>query len=186
MKGRFLTQLRKAAILASVVGAPDNEPAEPCRDVLSQGLGLSDALCPQLQEGQELGQVDETFGFPSLLNAQLLTSVLTIEQIVQAFVHSPRKLEAFQISGELELDEDLLRHADPFEAVAGSPFYTVNPHPRAATQGRPYSRYRYASVVRNGTKSPLSTSESRSSTAWRRWPWSGPPNAWSSWSRISR
>src|SRR3954447_8914273 len=67
----------------------------------------------------------------------------------------------------------------------------------AATQGRPYrtarledaasySRYRYASVVRNGTKSRLSTRESSSSTAWRRWPRSGPPNAWSSWSRISR
>jgi hypothetical protein len=73
-------------------------------------------LCPQLQEGQELGQVDETFGFPPLLNSQFLTSVLTVEQIVQAFVHSLRKLEAFQISGELELDENLLRHADPFAA----------------------------------------------------------------------
>ena len=50
MKGRFLTQLRKAAVLASVVGTPDNEPAEPGGDVLSQGLGLSGALCPQLQE----------------------------------------------------------------------------------------------------------------------------------------
>lgn len=29
MKGRFLTQLRKAAVLASVAGTPDNEPAEP-------------------------------------------------------------------------------------------------------------------------------------------------------------
>jgi hypothetical protein len=29
MKGRFLTQLRKAAVLASGAGTPDNEPAEP-------------------------------------------------------------------------------------------------------------------------------------------------------------
>ena len=47
--------------------------------MLSQGLSLLGALCPQLQEGQELGQVDETFGFPPLLKGQLLTSVLTIE-----------------------------------------------------------------------------------------------------------
>jgi hypothetical protein len=115
MKGRFLTQLRKAAVLASVAGTPDDEPAEPGRDVLSQGLSLSGALCPQLQKGQELGQVGETFGFPPLLKGQLLTSVLAIEQTVQAFVDPPRQPEAFQISGEVELDENLLRHADPFE-----------------------------------------------------------------------
>ena len=31
MKGRFLTRLRKAAVLASVTGTPDNEPAESGR-----------------------------------------------------------------------------------------------------------------------------------------------------------
>src|SRR6185295_2360553 len=38
MKGRFLPHLRKATVLASVAGTPDDEPAESFRDVLSQGL----------------------------------------------------------------------------------------------------------------------------------------------------
>jgi hypothetical protein len=71
-------------------------------------------LCPQLQEEQELGQIDETFGFSLLLKAQFLASVLTVEQIMQRS-STPRELKAFQISGELELEEDVLRHADPFE-----------------------------------------------------------------------
>lgn len=50
MKGRFLPQLRQAAVLASIAGALNNEPPEPGRDVLSQGLSRSGALCPQLQE----------------------------------------------------------------------------------------------------------------------------------------
>lgn len=37
VKGRFLAELRKAAVLASVAGTPDNKPAEPGRDVPSQG-----------------------------------------------------------------------------------------------------------------------------------------------------
>ncbi|HEY0553819.1 MAG TPA: hypothetical protein VGG20_06095 [Thermoanaerobaculia bacterium] len=64
----------------------------------------------QLQEGQEIGQVDETFGFPPFVQGQLLASVLTIEQTVQAFVNPARELEAFQILGELEFEENLLRH----------------------------------------------------------------------------
>jgi hypothetical protein len=42
--------LRQAAVLASIAGALNNEPPEPGRDVLSQGLSRSGALCPQLQE----------------------------------------------------------------------------------------------------------------------------------------
>lgn len=59
--------------------------------------------------------MDETLGFPPLIKGQFLTSVLTIEQTVQAFVYSPWKLEAIQILGKLELEENLLRHADPFK-----------------------------------------------------------------------
>jgi hypothetical protein len=67
-------------------------------------------LCPQLQERQELGQVGEPFGFPPLTVGQLLTAILAIEQTVQALSDAPRKLEAFQVFGELELDEDVLSH----------------------------------------------------------------------------
>ena len=35
---------------SGMAGTPDNEPAESGRDALSQGLGLSGAFCPQLQE----------------------------------------------------------------------------------------------------------------------------------------
>ena len=101
MKGRFLTFLRKPAVFTPVAGTPDNEAAEPGRDVLSQRSLLSGVLCPQLQERQELGQIDETLGFPPLIKRQLLASVLAIEQSVQAFVHPSRKLKAFQIAGEL-------------------------------------------------------------------------------------
>ena len=69
------------------------------------------------------------FGFPPLLKGQLLPTVLTIEQIVQAFVHSPWKLKASQISGELELEENLLRHADPFEGRASDPTLHGQPYP---------------------------------------------------------
>lgn len=36
VKGCFLSQLRKTVVLASVAGTPDNEPAEPGGDALSQ------------------------------------------------------------------------------------------------------------------------------------------------------
>jgi hypothetical protein len=58
-------------------------------------------LCSQLQEGEELGQIDETFGFSPLIRGQLLAAVLAIEQAMQAFVNSLGELEVFQIPGEL-------------------------------------------------------------------------------------
>jgi hypothetical protein len=51
--------------------------------MLSQGLSLSGALCPKLQERQELGQVDETLGFSPFIKGQLFTLVLTVEQTVR-------------------------------------------------------------------------------------------------------
>jgi hypothetical protein len=49
---------------------------------------------------------------------------------VQAFVYPPRKPEVFEISGELKLDENLLRHAVLSGPVAGSSSYTASPNER--------------------------------------------------------
>lgn len=112
MEGCFLSQLRQTAELATITSTPHDQPADSSGNVLGQGRTRSGALCPQLQEGQELGQFDEALGFPSLVQAQLLTAVLAIKQNVQAVVHTSRKPEVFQILRQLQLDENLLRHAD--------------------------------------------------------------------------
>ena len=87
-------------------------------DVITALTGGLLLVRPQLQEGQELGQVDEPFGFPPLLGGQLLPSVLAVEQYVKAVVDALREPETFQVLRELKLDENLLRHARPRRQVS--------------------------------------------------------------------
>ncbi len=112
MKGRFLTLLGEATVLASVTGSPDKEPAQLGRNVWGQGRRLSGALCTELQERKQLRQVDEPLGFAPLVECQLLTAVLAIEQSVKTLVNAAREPEEIEILRQLELEENLLGHAD--------------------------------------------------------------------------
>jgi hypothetical protein len=62
------------------------------------------SLGAQAQQRKEVGEVDQSFGFPPLGIRQWLPLVLLVQQSISALLHSRRQLELHQIPGHLDFD----------------------------------------------------------------------------------
>ena len=58
----------------------------------------------QAQQGEKLGQVDQSFGLGPFPLGQRLAGVLAVEEIPQASGDRPRQSEPGQIGGEIDFD----------------------------------------------------------------------------------
>jgi hypothetical protein len=73
-------------------------PLPPLSDDIAQPLSS------ESQQGKELGEVHESFGFVPLGVSQGLSTILLIQQHMQALLHSVRQPKPRQISGDLNFD----------------------------------------------------------------------------------
>lgn len=62
---------------------------------------LPDVPGAKLKQRQKFRQVNQTFGFPSFLRSQWLSSVLFVKQVVQARLYRIGQTKARQISRNL-------------------------------------------------------------------------------------
>jgi hypothetical protein len=56
------------------------------------------------QQGKELGEIDESFGFVPLGVSQGLSAILIIQQRMQALLHAVRQPKPSQIVGDIDFD----------------------------------------------------------------------------------
>jgi hypothetical protein len=69
---------------------------------LSGDIGWS--LSSESQQGKEVGEVHESFGFVPLGVSQGLSAILLIQQHMQALLHPIRQPKPRQIIGDLDFD----------------------------------------------------------------------------------
>lgn len=58
---------------------------------------LPSSLGPKSQQGQQLGEIDETLSFGPFRSRERFSSVLAVQQLLQAVVHPLRQSESVKI-----------------------------------------------------------------------------------------